>query len=113
MSTADITRPFVIHLGVDSAQLARLKDDARSREMSVIELEIQGIPDRSALVEYLAKEFMFPHEIGGLDAAVDLISDLEWFGNSRGYLVTVRGLVGATAVGESFVSILPNVVDRW
>jgi hypothetical protein len=81
--------------------------------MSVFELDLQGLPDRSALVDYLAKTFMFPHEIGGLDAAVDLISDLEWFGNVRGYLVVVRGVAGASAVGESFVSILPNIVDRW
>lgn len=113
MSTAGIVRSFAIHLGMDAAQLGRLQDDARSQGMSVIELDFEGIPDRSGLIDYLAKAFMFPHEIGGLDAAVDLISDLEWFGNPRGYLVTVRGLVGSRAVGESFVSILPNVVDRW
>lgn len=113
MRTEDIARSFVIHLGMNRDQLARLQGDARSRGMTVIELDLQGIPDRSALVDYLAKTFMFPHEVAGLDAAVDLISDLEWFGNARGYLVTVRGLVGTAAVGESFVSILPNVVDRW
>ncbi|WP_022910149.1 barstar family protein [Aestuariimicrobium kwangyangense] len=113
MSTADIARAFVIHLGSGAPELVRLADEACERGMRVIELDLQGLVDRSALVDYLAKAFMFPHEIVGLDAAVDLISDLEWFGNSRGYLVIARGVVGTTAVGETFVSILPNIVDRW
>ena len=49
----------------------------------------------------------------GLDAAVDLISDLEWFGNSRGYLVVVEGLDRAGGVIAVFASLLPNIVDRW
>lgn len=113
MNAADIARAFVIHLGMGPPEIAQLAGDARSRGMVVIELDLQGLPDRSALVDYLANAFMFPREIGGLDAAVDLISDLEWFGNARGYLVVARGVAGATVAGESFVSILPNIVDRW
>ena len=112
MSTADIERTFVIHLGMGDRQLARLAEDARSRGMTVIELDLQGIVDRSGLVDHLAKAFTFPHNIHGLDAAADLISDLEWIGNIRGYLVVVRGVAGATGVGEFFVSMLPNIVDR-
>ena len=39
---------------------------------------------------------MFPHKIGGMDAALDLMSDLDWFGNDAGYLVVVEGL-GSTS----------------
>lgn len=113
MSTPDVARPFVIHLGIDGAALARLEEDARSRGMSVVRLSLAGIPDRASLVEYLASAFMFPHEVGGLDAAVDLISDLEWFGNSNGYLVVACDLAGSSTIGEAFVSMLPNIVDRW
>lgn len=113
MSAADIERAFVIHLGMSRSQLVQLADDARSRGMSVIELDLHDVSGRLGLVEYLARAFMFPHEIGGLDAAVDLISDLEWFGNDRGYLVVASGVSGTTVAGESFVSILPNIIDRW
>lgn len=114
MSTADIERTFMIHLGMGDRQLARLAEDARSRGMTVFELDFNGLlGDRSALVDYLAKAFKFPHDVHGLDAAADLISDLEWIGNTRGYLVVARAVAGAKAVGESFVSMLPNIVDRW
>jgi hypothetical protein len=113
VSTASIAQPYSIHLGVDAALFARFEAEARLREMSVIGLDLTGLADRAALVDYLATAFMFPHATSGLDAAVDLISDLEWFGNTRGYLVVVRGLAEPTAVADSFVSILPNIVDRW
>lgn len=98
MSTADVARQFVIHVGVDDELLARFEDDARSRGMSVIDLDLTGLLDRPALVDYLAGTFMFPHEARELDAAVDLISDLEWFGNAGGYLVAARGLAAPSAV---------------
>lgn len=113
MSRVDMSRPFVIHLGMHSAALAALEHDARSRGMSVMRLSLAGLPDRAALVDHLSGVFMFPHEVGGLDAAVDLISDLEWFGNDDGYLVVARGLSGASAIGDAFVSMLPNIIDRW
>jgi hypothetical protein len=104
---------FAIHLGGDDVLLARLAAEARSRGMRVIDLDLTGLADRAALVDYLAKTFKFPHETRGLDAAIDLISDLEWLGNTTGYLVLARGLTAASAVADSFVSILPNIIDRW
>jgi hypothetical protein len=56
---------------------------------------------------------MYPFKTVGLDAAVSLISDLEWFGNTNGHLVVVRGLANPSDVGEAFASILPNIKDRW
>jgi S-ribosylhomocysteine lyase LuxS involved in autoinducer biosynthesis len=81
--------------------------------MGVFRLELTGVPDRHSLVHYLARQFMFPHEVVGVDAAVDLMSDLEWFGNSNGYLVVAHGLTDGSEVANAFVSMLPNVVDRW
>ncbi|MEQ4207935.1 hypothetical protein [Actinopolymorpha sp. B9G3] len=108
-----IAQPFTIHLGVNDALQARFEEQAHSRGMSLIRLDLAGLSDLASLVDYLSKAFMFPHEVAGLDAATDLISDLEWFGSASGYLVAARGLAESSVVAESFVSILPNVVDRW
>lgn len=104
---------FSIHLGIGQAEMSRLERMARSRGMSVFRLDLNGLVDREALVDYLARAFMFPYPVSGLDAAIDLISDLEWFGNEEGCLVTVDGSAAATTVVELFASILPNIVDRW
>lgn len=113
MNPLDMNLPFVIHLGLDERALARMEGDARSQGMSVVRLMLTGLPGRKSLVDYLARQFMFPHEVAGLDAVVDLISDLEWFGNANGYLVVARGLADGSEAGEAFVSMLPNIVDRW
>lgn len=113
MNTDAIGEPFAIHLGVDAPLLARFKADARSRGMSVIELDLAGVSDAAALSDYLAAAFMFPHETTSLDAAIDLISDLEWFGNAGGYMVLTRGLRDSSPIADSFASLLPNIVDRW
>lgn len=113
MNTDEIKEPFVIHLGVDASLLGRFKAEARSSGMSVIELDLTGVADAAALSKYLAGAFMFPHETTGLDAAVDLISDLEWFGNAGGYMVLARGLPNSSPIADSFASLLPNIVDRW
>lgn len=113
MSLQDMNLPFVIHIGLGERTLAKMEGEARSHGMSVVRLTLAGLPGRKSLVDYLAREFMFPHEVAGLDAAVDLISDLEWFGNPNGYLVVARGLAEGSEVGEAFVSMLPNIVDRW
>lgn len=113
MSPVDSSHPFAIHLGVGGPMLARMEGDARSRAMSVFRLELTDTPNRESLINYLARKFMFPHEVVSLDAAVDLMSDLEWFGNSNGYLVVAHGLTDDSEIGEAFVSMLPNIVDRW
>lgn len=113
MKQVDIDKPFAIHLGVDDVEFSRLGTVAHSRGMHVIELNLEKVPNRRQLSEYLAKVFEFPHPTSGLDAAVDMISDLEWIGSDRGYLVLVRVAREHSPVADSFVSILPNIVDRW
>lgn len=104
---------FSIHIGLHEDDLASLEGRARTRGMTVIHLDLEDIADRDSLLSYLGREFLFPSEARGLDAAIDSMSDLEWFDNSNGYLVTVRGLDDASLIAEPFLSILPNVVDRW
>ena len=104
---------FVIHLGVEAVLLDRLRFTARARGMTVIELDMTRAADAISLSTYLARAFRFPHKVVGLDAAIDLISDLEWFGNDKGYLVVARGLPDSSPIAEMFASLLPNIVDRW
>lgn len=113
VNAAMLPEPFSIHLGIDMSEMSHLEEAARSRGMSVFRLDFSGLEDRDALVDYLARVFMFPHRIVGLDAALDLVSDLGWFGNERGYLVSVEGCDRASVVVDLFASILPNIVDRW
>jgi hypothetical protein len=113
MSAIDLSQPFTIHLGVDEPLFARFEDDALLRGMMIFRLDLTGLPDKTALADYLAREFMYPFKTAGLDAAVSLISDLEWFGNTNGHLVIARGLANPSDVGDSFVSILPYITDRW
>jgi hypothetical protein len=113
MSVFPADESHVIHVGATESLVARLENDARTAGMSVIRLDLAYLSDVAALAEYLAIAFMFPHETRGLDAAVDLISDLEWFGNSHGYLVVVGGLDRAPNVVEPFAGMLPNIVDWW
>ena len=106
-------KQFAIHLGVSNDLLGRFKNDANLHGRMVLELDISGLSDRLALTEYLAEEFMYPYRAVGLDAAIDLISDLEWFGNPHGYLVAVTGATDSSLVTADFASLLPAIVDRW
>ncbi|NMM17066.1 MAG: barstar family protein [Cellulomonas sp.] len=76
-------------------------------------MDLARVHDRDGLAELLARTFMFPHETRGLDAAIDLISDLEWFGNPAGYLIIVEGMDRAREIVATFARMLPNIVDRW
>ena len=113
MSTIDLSQPYTIHLGVDETQFERLTRDASTRQMMVFQLDLTGLVDRVALADYLAQEFMYPFPTLGLDAAISLISDLEWFGNTNGHVVIARGLSEPSKVGDTFVSLLPGITERW
>lgn len=106
--------PFAIHLGISIEMGAGLEDEAREAGISVIRLDLAGIADEVSLADYLATVFMYPHQTRDLDAAVDLISDLTWFGNDSGYLIMVEGLQQAgRRADKAFGGILPAVIDRW
>jgi hypothetical protein len=91
----------------------RFEDQARLLGMSVIRLDFSEVTTRTELATHVAKAFMFPHEARGMDAALDLMSDLSWFGDRAGYLIVVQNLGQSSDVVEAFAGVLPNVVDRW
>jgi hypothetical protein len=106
--------PFSVHVAASAALASQLEHAARRAGAGVIHLDLSGVEDRMALGDRLAEVFMFPHRTRGLDAAIDLISDLEWFGNSSGYLVTVDAADTVRRnVLADFAGILPAILDRW
>lgn len=111
--TTHMNKEFMIHLCSDHLSFDPLESEARQDGMSVIRLDLSDLSDQAALVRYLSFELMFPHEILGLDAAIDLMSDLEWFGNDQGYLVLILASAAKKSVTADMVSMLPDVVDRW
>ncbi|MGO4589667.1 hypothetical protein [Paenarthrobacter sp. 2TAF44] len=113
MKIDEISKQYAVHLGVAGSQLDELKADARLLGMMVFELDLSGLSDVTALCQYLETEFMYPHRTAGLDAAIDLISDLEWFGSAQGYLVSVRGANDSSPIAGDFISMFPNILDRW
>ena len=113
MKIDEISKQFAVHLGVAESLLDHLKDDARLHRMMVFELDLSGLADVSALCQYLESEFMYPYRTVGLDAAIDLISDLEWFGSTQGYLVVVRGATDTSPMTSVFAPFLPPIIDMW
>jgi hypothetical protein len=113
MTAYGISRPFVIHLGVGDRLLQHFENYAHARGESIVRLELSGVTDREMLVLYLSDMFKFPHEVRGLDATIDLMSDLEWLGGAAGYLIEIRGLGRVPSVSDAIASMLPNMVDRW
>lgn len=105
---------FVVHLvGYGSEVEVELERQAHDDGASVIRFNLADAENRAALGEVLARTFLFPHQTSGLDAAVDLISDLEWLGNECGYLVITDMRGAPSEVVTSWAEILPAIIDRW
>ncbi|MGO4434170.1 hypothetical protein AB4Y88_13015 [Paenarthrobacter sp. RAF9] len=113
MKIDEISNQFVVHLGVASFMLDQLIADARVHQMVVFELNLEGLSDVTALTKYLEVEFKYPYKTAGLDAAMDLISDLEWFESTHGFVVTAHGASEDSPVAADFVSVFPIVLNRW
>jgi hypothetical protein len=90
-----------------------MEAEARALGASIVHLDLSDVRDRSQLVERLAQVFLFPHEVRGLDAVIDMLSDLEWLG-APAYLVIADGLDAAPGeVSADFSGVLPAIIDRW
>jgi hypothetical protein len=116
VKSADSTwtaNPFAIHFGASEQATGALRGEAQAAGIDVITVDVSDIHDRGALSDRLADTFHYPFEAHGLDAAISLISDLEWLGASKGHLFIVEGLDDAPEVLWEMAGILPNIVDRW
>jgi len=105
--------PFVVHLANGTSVARELEQQARDAGAGVFHLALGEAQDRASLGNLLARTFLFPYETTGLDAAVDLISDLEWLGNGHGYLVITDASGAPTEVVTAWSEILPAIIDRW
>ena len=103
---------FAIHVDAGPDTALKLEEDARTAGASVVRLSLAGVQDRRQLCDRLAQTFMYPHETSGLDAAIDLISDLEWLGSTRGSLLVVDADIAPSTVTTDLAGILPAIIDR-
>lgn len=103
-----------IHVGLTDVESHHLADHYRAAGCSVICLDLDGVTSIEELVDRISAAFLFPYRVSGLDAALDLMSDLEWFGNDVGYVVVLDGLGSIQGrVSGRLLKILPAVADRW
>jgi len=87
---------------------------ARQSRARTFDIDLAGLRDDLELEQLLITTFRFPHPTKGLDAAIDLMSDLEWLPSKEGYLVVFRGLDHcAVQVADTLASILPPIVERF
>lgn len=107
------TYPFAIHVSAKQSIAQGLVNEAGRIGAAVVRLDLSGVADRKALCDRLAHTFAFPHATQGLDAALDMMSDLDWLGNTQGYLVIVDEMDMPEDVIADFAGILPAIVDRW
>lgn len=65
----------------------------------------------------IGEELLFPYDAANLDAALGMMSDLDWFGSEVGYILEFVGLDSllseAPLLFTQFISMLPYLCDRW
>lgn len=106
--------------GVRSAQptmFPRIRDAAERVGLSVIEVDFNGIADKTGLLAELARAFALPDWFGhNWDALHDCLCDLSWK-EANGYLVLMRGGKGLqTRAMDDFLGaldVLASASDYW
>lgn len=112
---SDQFQPTVeIHVAMNNSESHFLESVLRERDYAVVHVDLTGVNGRHELCDRLGKAFQFPYAVTSLDAAVDLISDLEWLGSAPGYLVKVTGVdqLHKETLNDA-VGLLPAICDRW
>jgi hypothetical protein len=111
MHATDAQIIYLVPPGAAAAAEASLSNRA------VIRPEFSEVRTLHELVSQLSAAFEFPHHASGLDAALDLMSDLDWMHNDSGYLLVTTGLSElrsrAPEVATAFVHLLPFLCERW
>lgn len=84
----------------------------------VLDADLGEVRDRGELFAVLARALAIPYPISGFDALLILLASVdEWMPCEGGYLVVVDGIDALRYQAEEtftkFLSILPNVSDRW
>ena len=115
MGQDDALRDQAIWVSSSGVVPSQLKHAHETR--FVVELDVSTSRSVRDVVALLAENFLFPHDAAGLDAALDLMSDLDWLDHDTGYALYVRGLDRLAITDESLlrrlVGMLPQLCDRW
>lgn len=113
MSNIWLQDPYSVHVGVSDDLARKFEHDARAAQATIVSLDLVGVTDSATLGLRLADVFSFPARTESLDSAVDWMADLEWLGETNGYLVEVNIDDVEAVVVYDFAKILPAVLDRW
>lgn len=112
ISPRDLPSQVVVLQGVDAPDSVSL-----SQGLMRFRVNLEGVCGVDDLIGVVAAELLFPHDASGLDALLDLMSDLDWFGHDAGYVVEFAGLDQLQRrdpeLLEQFLDLLPNLCDRW
>lgn len=112
MSPRDLPSQVIVLQGVDVPDSVSI-----SQGLMRFRVSFEGVRDVDDLISAVATELFFPHDASGLDALLDLMSDLDWFGHDAGYAVEFAGLDQLQRrdpeLLAQFLSLLPNLCDRW
>jgi hypothetical protein len=84
---------------------------------AVYELDLGQIADDEDFDRMVARVFAVPDRFAGIDAILDVLSDLEWLPSPTGYLLVLRNVPALRARNPTLfghvVRILPGLCDRW
>lgn len=89
---------------------ARLRKAARRAAASWIAVDLGAVRGKRALLDALARVFMFPDSFGGnWDALADCLQDLSWL-PERGWVVVLGGIEGFAAEAPADHALLLDIL---
>ena len=112
MSINQMCELYTINLGVNDDVLLQFESYAAELELFTVTLDLREIYNYKQLFDYLVSVFEFPHAVESLDAVIDMISDLEWLGQKKGYLVNIQSTEQPSGIVIEFMSLFTAIIDR-
>lgn len=92
------------------ADIAALRRAARRAAASWIAVDLGAVRGKRALLDALARVFMFPDSFGGnWDALADCLQDLSWL-PERGWVVVLGGVEGFAAEAPADHALLLDIL---
>lgn len=113
-----VTGPETIHVIPSSTgRASAITKAAEALGGRSFAISLADLPEASDLVQRVGRELRFPYQVRGLDALLDLLADLSWLENTGPHVLLFEDANAMVATNsaafELFVSILPNLSDRW
>ncbi|MDV6014400.1 hypothetical protein [Haloechinothrix sp. LS1_15] len=106
----------VVYLSADQRQSEVIESAMRKAGSSVVHLDVGAAVDNDSLIDILNLELVLPDPIGGIDGAIDWISDTDYVANESGMVWFVTGhgnlLADRMETLKSFIIVIVGVYDR-